>query len=381
MDTLRRSPRHHPSVSYIVPRSLKVKAAQLSWEENDGSLLVTLLSCMESNRRWRFGIFPATNSRQRSSAHSTKVKYYDEIARAMFSRHPNLHYRSAYRKKPASFARAVKDKLESFSPSCRVDLPRTSGKSVYRSVQSVSLLSYRSTEAWTHLRQSTFGQIGNHCEPLWLPSLPLEIQYIVLRLAIAADRGLDSIDLPVAANLSLVNRTWCQFIEPFLYRTVTIRSPSRYRALFDLRSSLARPEGPVNHTKILKLFVPPPDDYMIHSFFVPAYSLHRHIPEVHYDVASSRNYFPIVKRLPRETHVQEFSNYSSMLYPLLLDMRTTKLHLTMSFPMSEGPEDELSLWGEVMSGHIAVLKLMVHLRELIIDGALYLTLLPKCVHK
>lgn len=79
--------------------------------------------------------------------------------------------------------------------------------------------------------------------------------------------------------------------------------------------------------------------------------------------------------------MQEFSNYSSMLYPLLLDMRTRRLHLTMSSPMSESEGGELSLWGEVMSGHIAALKLMVHLRELVVDGALYLTLLPRCVHK
>ena len=230
---------------------------------------------------------------------------------------------------------------------------------------------------------SALRPIRNQCNPLWLPIFPLEIQYIILRLAISAQPGSDIIDLPAAANLTLVNRTWCQYIEPFLYKTVIIRSSNRFRALFDLRSSLSRPGGPVSHTKILKLFVPPPEDYMTHSssFFIPAYSLDRHIPEVHYDVASSRSYFPIVKRLPRETHVQEFSNYSSMLYPLLLDMRTKRLHLTMSSPMSQSGDDELSLWGEVMSGHIAALKLMVHLRELVVDGALYLTLLPKCVHK
>lgn len=65
------------------------------------------------------------------------------------------------------------------------------------------------------------------------------------------------------------------------------------------------------------------------------------------------------------------------LHQLLTDLQTSTLHLFMSKPILES--EDTTLWSEVMAGHVSALKLMVHLRHLIIDGNLYMTLLPKCV--
>ncbi|KAF9517626.1 hypothetical protein BS47DRAFT_467160 [Hydnum rufescens UP504] len=119
MENVRRSPRNHQGPSKS--RSLHIKAANINWESDDSALLGHLISAMESNRRWRHGVFSGRPTSGSGSLHTKadKVIYYDEIAQALFSRHP--HFRSSYRKKPAAFARAIKDKLDTFPARCAVE--------------------------------------------------------------------------------------------------------------------------------------------------------------------------------------------------------------------------------------------------------------------
>lgn len=80
------------------------------WDEQP-ALLNSLLSAVECNRRWRLGLFsPAPAQLPASKKREHLAQYYSEIARVVFATDPV--YALQYHKKPAAFARAVKDCLD-----------------------------------------------------------------------------------------------------------------------------------------------------------------------------------------------------------------------------------------------------------------------------
>jgi len=183
--------------------------------------------------------------------------------------------------------------------------------------------------------------------PLWFPKIPLELQYEIIQFAITPDDGgLDAISLPVAANLARVNRTWLRFLEPILYEVITLRSPARFHTLFGAGNFLSRQGSPVRYTKALKLYVQPPEEpnnnnlcsTRFHGGAGPQQHVDFSIPVVYFDVASAREQFSIIKRLPRERHVQEFANNSMSLHQLLTDLQSSTLHLFMSKPIFESED-------------------------------------------
>lgn len=213
-------------------------------------------------------------------------------------------------------------------------------------------------------------------EPIWRPALPLELQLHILSLSISPTAS--ELDYPLAARLGRVNSSWCGFIDPKLYNTVVIRHQSRYPALFHRESFAAREVNPIRYIQRLILLVPPPQDWRaFDTFWHMPQGRGFNIPEVSFDMASVREQFSVVRRLPRGTHVQKFANQALGLYQLLLDFRTTSYHLFISSPMLEN--DDPSLWAEVMAGHLAAFKMIDNVKSLTIEGDLYLALLPKCI--
>ncbi|KDQ08056.1 hypothetical protein BOTBODRAFT_59601 [Botryobasidium botryosum FD-172 SS1] len=396
LKSLRRSPRGHKESAHT---TLNVKPASINWDEHP-ILFPALLGAMESNHRWREGLFPS-----HPVSRAAKVMYYDEIARAIFSRDPA--FRALYRRRPAGFARAVKDKLDSLQPQILV-LPMANeelSQLCKAYLPQVSIFAWRST----HQLESPQTEI-----PLWRPTLPIELQYHIISLAIypTPAPAQQTLDYPLAARLGSVNSAWCAYIDPHLYHTVTLRHQSRYSALFGRRSFAARPTNPLMHTRRLVLHVPPPEYpaftsytsygragaaehaacYMDAPGYVP--------PEVSFDMHSAREQFGVVQRLPRGAHVQAFANQAACVYRLLFDLRATVLHLFISSPIDGGvgdgdgegggdgegererarvAEEEGTLWTEAMAGHLAALKMLDNVRELNVDGELYLALLPKCI--
>ncbi|KAG8932934.1 hypothetical protein FRC01_011651 [Tulasnella sp. 417] len=223
---------------------------------------------------------------------------------------------------------------------------------------------------------------------MWRPALPLELQLQVLHQFMNVDSITHSdnlnrnsptspvrgIDRNRAAVACLVNRSWYSEAVRWLYTTVTISRPCHYAGVFCLSSPLNAgylSEG----TKTLKLLTPVPRGL--------SYSDCASVPYIQFDFGSSCAFFDVIepqsgkriKDLDRsEARIGALALNSVPLYQLTMALATKKLRLFISKDRAVDPGNDI--WQDLVGGHIAALRMMIHLQHLVIDADVYLLLLP-----
>ncbi|KIO31266.1 hypothetical protein M407DRAFT_19645 [Tulasnella calospora MUT 4182] len=373
---VRRSPRNHsasPTSSFV---NLRVKPATVPWSDPTFSLEYHLIVSLETNRRWRHGLFSNVTPRD-------KIRYCDELARALFARHPN--FAEPYRAKPSAYARAVKEKVEGFPTFFKARaLSRARTRRSLAEVEQNVSSALRSTTLWKrHRLESELP--GNSVSATWRPALPLELQLEVLHHFMNVDPITHSnypnrnsptspaqrVDRNRAAAACLVNRSWYSEAIRWLYTKVTISKPCHYAGVFCPSSPINLSEG----TKSLKLLTPVPRGLL---YFNCA-----KVPYIQFDFGSSCTFFDVIepqsgkriKDLDRsEARIGALALNSVPLYQLTMGLETRKLRLFISKDRVVDPQNDI--WQDLVGGHIAALRMMVHLRHLVIDADVYLLLLP-----
>lgn len=179
------------------------------------------------------------------------------------------------------------------------------------------------------------------------------------------------VDRNRAAAACLVNRSWYSEAIRWLYTKVTISKPCHYAGVFCPSSPINLSEG----TKSLKLLTPVPRGLL---YFNCA-----KVPYIQFDFGSSCTFFDVIepqsgkriKDLDRsEARIGALALNSVPLYQLTMGLETRKLRLFISKDRVVDPQNDI--WQDLVGGHIAALRMMVHLRHLVIDADVYLLLLP-----
>ncbi|KAG8958913.1 hypothetical protein FRC00_002158 [Tulasnella sp. 408] len=351
---VRRSPRNHsasPTSSFV---NLRAKPATVPWSDPTFSLEYHLIVSLETNRRWRHGLFSNVTPRD-------KIRYCDELARALFARHP--HFAQPYKAKPSAYAKAVKEKVEGFPTFFKaraLNRARTR-RSLAEAEQNISS-ALRSTSLWKrHRLESELS--GNSVSAMWRPALPLELQLQVLHHFMNVEPN---------SPFSHPNRD--SPISP-------ARVVDRNRAAVACLVNRSCPSSPLNAgylsegTKTLKLLTPVPRGLL---YFNCA-----SVPYIQFDFGSSCTFFDVIepqsgkriKDLDRsEARIGALALNSVPLYQLTMGLSTRKLRLFISEDHVVDPQNDI--WQDLVGGHIAALRMMVHLQHLVIDADVYLLLLP-----
>ncbi|KAG8850397.1 hypothetical protein FRB96_000461 [Tulasnella sp. 330] len=406
MSLARRSPRNHKE-SPRLP-NLKVKAASIRWSDDDSALEQSLISALEMNKRWRSGLFSV------ESATSLKTRCHDEIARFLFASHPR--FAEAYKVKPGAFTNAVKDRVETLPATLAVTALQTARTRLSKAKVSADLYSLRlrQPDIWTQHRQSHHWDSAQ-----WQPRFPLEIQFLILHAFIESDPppvepidiaqickdsglppplpkqkppfarerllfddispSLAQIDRNLnhrrAATACLVNRVWYTETARSLYKTVTLQRPSHFENIFGGHGAMHKGRAG-QFTQILTLHTPPQN--AIHLCAQRSI-----VPYVQFDFGSSRSFFtkpdeetkkPIEQLGRTSQRIGALATRSVPLYQLTLCLEAKKLRLFVSETNPVDSSDDI--WQDLIAGHVAALRMMVHLEHLIIDAELYLILLP-----
>ncbi|KAG8972957.1 hypothetical protein FRC05_009373 [Tulasnella sp. 425] len=376
----RRSPRNHsasPASTTFV--NLRVKPAAIPWSDPTFSLEYHLVAALETNHRWRHGLFSNVTPRD-------KTQYCDEIARALFARHP--YFAKPYKAKPSAYANAVKEKVEGFPTffkAMALNKARTR-RTIAEAERNISS-ALRSTSLWKRHRLERESS-GNIISATWRPALPLELQLQVLRHFINVDPVAHSkyrngdpltppakeVDRTCAAVACLVNRSWYSEAVHWLYTAVTISRPGHYAGVF-CPSSFLNARYRSETTKTLKLLTPVPRGLFYFDLAT--------VPYIQFDFGSSCTFFDIIepqsgKRIEdldrSEARIGALALNSVPLYQLTMGLATRKLRLFISKDHAVDPQNDI--WQDLVGGHIAALRMMVHLEHLVIDADVYLLLLP-----
>ncbi|KAG9002561.1 hypothetical protein FRB94_005815 [Tulasnella sp. JGI-2019a] len=400
MSSARRSPRNHKETSN--PSNSRVKAASIRWTDTDSALEQILISALESNKRWRFGLFSS------DSVTTFKTRCHDEIARFLFATH--LHFAEAYHLKPGAFARAVRDRVETLSDALAVAALQKARTRSSKARVSADLYSLRlrQSEIWTKHRQSQQWDSAQ-----WQPRFPLEIQLLILHSFIENDpepveqicqddnpapppsktrpftkeklipsasspshAQIDrNLNHPRAAIACMVNHFWYDETVRSLYTTVTLQKPSHFENLFGGHGAMHQGRAG-EFTQVLTLHAPPQNAIQLCA--------HRStVPYVQFDFGSSKSFFtrldedtgkPIEELGRTPQRIGALATRSVPLYQLTLCLEATKLRLFVSETNPVDSTDDI--WQDLIAGHVAALRMMTHLEHLIIDAELYLILLP-----
>ncbi|KAG9015607.1 hypothetical protein FRB90_004747 [Tulasnella sp. 427] len=371
----RRSPRNHTAPSSVV--NLRVKPAVIPWSDPVFSLEYHLIAALETNRRWRHGLFTTATLKD-------KTKYYDEIARALFARHPE--FAKCYRTKPNAYITAVKEKIEGFPTAMREasSKPARTRRSIAEVERKLSsaLMSARLWQTHRSERES----LENLLPATWRPALPLELQLEILYHFIALDPQSESltqdtpstssseIDRTCAAVACLVNRSWYSEAVRWLHSSITISKPCHFAGVF-CPSSFLNSENCSETIKTMKLLTPVPRGLLYFNCAT--------VPYIQFDFGSSRSFFDTlepqygkpIKDLDRnEARIGALALNSVPLYQLTMGLTAKKLRLFISDDHPVDPQNDI--WQDLIGGHIAALRMMVHLEHLVIDADVYLLLLP-----
>lgn len=181
-----------------------------------------------------------------------------------------------------------------------------------------------------------------------------------------------------AATACLVNHGWYTEAVRSLYGTVTLRHPAHFDYMFGRHSvhGVMRQGRPGEHTQVLTLRNPPQN---VCRFF----DLRSTVPYIRFDLGSSRCFFTQVdeetkkpiEQLGRTTQrIGALATRSVPLYQLTMSLEARMLRLFVSEANPIDSTDDI--WQDLIAGHIAALRMMVHVEHLIIDAELYLILLP-----
>ncbi|KIO30329.1 hypothetical protein M407DRAFT_20598 [Tulasnella calospora MUT 4182] len=376
----RRSARNHKPPQEDVSRVSRSKAAKIDFDEHP-ELLLQILSAMEVNSRWREGIcsyslyagyeFLESRRFQREREHH-RERCLMEMARQFFSRHPT--FRDAFKRKPASFARAIGEKLESFEkPRRHQSEPRPS-----RDVDELDLVSVRQyrnlkPETWKGHRTQHERDTGASA-PSYTPFLPLELQDIIATEAILTETSLakPEIDYAVATRLRLVNSDWRAVVDTHFFRDVTVSNQHQHEPLFGPFGALVSHPGAGKYVETLRVHFLP-DMYFVGN------DQSLRVKEFHHDMSHMRFELEDRARASSRCRIEFIANLCIPLYQLIISSKAPTLRLTWARVDKKEERAHKDFWRDLIGAHLASLRLMSSCRHLIVDGGAYLQVLPPVV--